>query len=162
MFFVLLLILLFNISCSNNNDNISTENKVEIILSDDKENIEVREYSEKDLKSLALDSLKEFLSLPYNEEGVKIAYDKFYSKSYKDRLLKSRNIGNSQEYVSSYPSLDFEFETSIDKVYSITLEGQKVYIDADSSVYDRVNKANSKMRQTFVMLYEDDRWVFDN
>ena len=72
---------------------------------------------------------------------------------------KSRNIKNADDYVESDPSLDFEFETTIDKVYGIKLDGQKAYIDVDSSVYDRVEDTTSKARQTFIMSYENNRWV---
>lgn len=148
------------ISCNNNNDK-ETIKRVEIILSDEdfKENIEVKQYDEDKLKNLALSSLKEFYSLPYNQDSVRIAYEKFYSTNYKEVLRKSRNIKNADEYVQSDPSLDFEFETKIEKVYDIKLEGQKAYIDADSSVYDRVEDTTSKARQTFVMSYENNKWV---
>ena len=152
--FVIFLILI--LSCSK-----SENNKVEIILNDkdDKENIEIKKYNESELKELALDSLKEYLSLPYNAQGVWIAYEKFYSSSYKEILNKSRNIKNADDYVLSEPSLDFEFEITIDKVYSISLEGEKAYIEVDSSIYDRVNNSLSKVRQTFIMEYEDGKWV---
>ena len=118
-----------------------------------KENIEIKDYNEDKLKKLALSSLKEFYALPYNEESVRIAYEKFYSTNYKEILRKTRNIKNADEYVQSNPSLDFEFETTIDKVYDIKLDGKKAYIDVDSSVYDRVEDNTSKARQTFVMSY---------
>ncbi|MBW5396034.1 hypothetical protein, partial [Brachyspira hampsonii] len=155
MFKYILLIsfaILSSISCSssNNKENIK---RVEIILKDEdfKENVEVKKYDEDKLKNLALSSLKEFYSLPYNQDSVRIAYEKFYSTNYKEVLRKSRNIKNADEYVQSDPSLDFEFETKIEKVYDIKLEGKKAYIDADSSVYDRVEDTTSKARQTFVM-----------
>ena len=156
--FVIFLILI--LSCSNSKEDNSND-KVEIILSDkdNKENIEIKKYNEIELKELALDSLKEYLSLPYSAEGVWIAYEKFYSLGYKEILNKSRNIKNADDYVLSEPSLDFEFETTIDKVYSIVLEGKKAYIEVDSSVYDRVNDSHSKARQTFIMEYEDGKWV---
>ncbi|EKV57734.1 hypothetical protein [Brachyspira hampsonii] len=163
MFKYILLIsfaILSSISCSssNNKENIK---RVEIILKDEdfKENVEVKKYDEDKLKNLALSSLKEFYSLPYNQDSVRIAYEKFYSTNYKEVLRKSRNIKNADEYVQSDPSLDFEFETKIEKVYDIKLEGKKAYIDADSSVYDRVEDTTSKARQTFVMSYENNKWV---
>ncbi|CRF34404.1 hypothetical protein BRSU_1997 [Brachyspira suanatina] len=158
--YILLISFALLVSCSNNNDK-ETIKRVEIILSDEdfKENVEVKEYDEDKLKNLALSSLKEFYSLPYNQDSVRIAYEKFYSTNYKEVLRKSRNIRNADEYVQSDPSLDFEFETTIEKVYDIKLEGQKAYIDADSSVYDRVEDTTSKARQTFVMSYENNKWV---
>lgn len=154
--FIIFLILIS--SCAEKQED---SNKVEIILSGDenKENIEIKKYNENELKALALDSLKEFLSLPYDAGGVWTAYEKFYSSYYKEILNKSRNIKNADDYVISEPSLDFEFETTIDKVYSIELEGKKAYIEVDSSVYDRVNDSSSKARQTFIMEYEDNKWV---
>lgn len=154
--FIIFLILI--LSCSEKQKN---SDKVEIILSgdDDKENIEIRKYNESELKALALDSLKEFLSLPYDASGVWTAYEKFYSSAYKEILNKSRNIKNADDYVISEPSLDFEFETTIDKVHSIILEGKKAYIEVDSSVYDRVDNSSSKARQTFIMEFEDNKWV---
>lgn len=160
--YILLISLALLVSCSNNNsDDKETIKRVEIILSDEdfKENVEVKKYDEDKLKNLALSSLKEFYSLPYNQDSVRIAYEKFYSTNYKEVLRKSRNIKNADEYVQSDPSLDFEFETTIEKVYDIKLEGQKAYIDADSSVYDRVEDTTSKARQTFVMSYENNKWV---
>uniref|UniRef100_UPI003F4C2E65 hypothetical protein n=1 Tax=Brachyspira catarrhinii TaxID=2528966 RepID=UPI003F4C2E65 len=159
--YILLISFALLVSCSNNNDNKETIKRVEIILSDEdfKENVEVKKYDEDKLKNLALSSLKEFYSLPYNQDSVRIAYEKFYSTNYKEVLRKSRNIRNADEYVQSDPSLDFEFETTIEKVYDIKLEGQKAYIDADSSVYDRVEDTTSKARQTFVMSYENNKWV---
>ena len=158
--YILLISFALLVSCSNNNDDKETIKRVEIILSDEdfKENVEVKKYDEDKLKNLALSSLKEFYSLPYNQDSVRIAYEKFYS-NYKEVLRKSRNIKNADEYVQSDPSLDFEFETTIEKVYDIKLEGQKAYIDADSSVYDRVEDTTSKARQTFVMSYENNKWV---
>ncbi|ASJ21983.1 hypothetical protein [Brachyspira hampsonii] len=163
MFKYILLIsfaILFSISCSSSNNKENTK-RVEIILSDEdfKENVEVKKYDEDKLKNLALSSLKEFYSLPYNQDSVRIAYEKFYSTNYKEVLRKSRNIKNAEEYVQSDPSLDFEFETKIEKVYDIKLEGKKAYIDADSSVYDRVEDTTSKARQTFIMSYENNKWV---
>ncbi|MEI0701722.1 hypothetical protein [Brachyspira intermedia] len=160
--YILLISFALLVSCSNNNnDDKETIKRVEIILSDEdfKENVEVKKYDEDKLKNLALSSLKEFYSLPYNQDSVRIAYEKFYSTNYKEVLRKSRNIKNADEYVQSDPSLDFEFETTIEKVYDIKLEGQKAYIDADSSVYDRVEDTTSKARQTFVMSYENNKWV---
>ncbi|MEI0697981.1 hypothetical protein R4K92_03480 [Brachyspira intermedia] len=159
--YILLISFAVLVSCSNNNNDKKTIKRVEIILSDEdfKENVEVKEYDEDKLKNLALSSLKEFYSLPYNQYSVRIAYEKFYSTNYKEVLRKSRNIRNADEYVQSDPSLDFEFETTIEKVYNIKLEGQKAYIDADSSVYDRVEDTTSKARQTFVMSYENNKWV---
>ena len=159
--YILLISFAVLVSCSNNNNDKETIKRVEIILSDEdfKENVEVKEYDEDKLKNLALSSLKEFYSLPYNQDSVRIAYEKFYSTNYKEVLRKSRNIRNADEYVQSDPSLDFEFETTIEKVYDIKLEGQKAYIDADSSVYDRVEDTTSKARQTFVMSYENNKWV---
>lgn len=155
------LILLSFISCNKNTEEENIKKRVEIILSDENssENIEVKEYDEEKLKQLALSSLKEFYSMPYNKENVRIAYEKFYSANYKEVLRKSRNIKNADDYVKSDPSLDFEFETTIDKVYDIKLDGQKAYIDVDSSVYDRVEDTTSKARQTFIMSYENNRWV---
>lgn len=149
------------ISCSDNNSDKEDIKRVEIILKDEdfKENVEVKEYDEDKLKKLALSSLKEFYSMPYNQDTVRIAYEKFYSSNYKEILKKSRNIKNADEYVQSDPSLDFEFETKIEKVYDIKLEGQKAYIDVDSSVYDRVEDTTSRARQTFVMSYENNKWV---
>ena len=160
--YILLISFALLVSCSNNNDDKETIKRVEIILSDEdfKENVEIKKYDEDKLKNLALSSLKEFYSLPYNQDSVRIAYEKFYSTNYKEVLRKSRNIKNADEYVQSDPSLDFEFETTIEKVYDIKLEGQKAYIDADSSVYDRVEDTTSKARQTFVMSYENNKWVF--
>ncbi|TVL75793.1 hypothetical protein A9X81_07180 [Brachyspira hyodysenteriae] len=161
--YILLISFAVLISCSNSNNSNNKENikRVEIILTDEDfiENIEVKEYDEDKLKNLALSSLKEFYSLPYTQDSVRIAYEKFYSTNYKEVLRKSRNIKNADEYVQSDPSLDFEFETKIEKVYDIKLEGQKAYIDADSSVYDRVEDTTSKARQTFVMSYENNKWV---
>lgn len=157
-----LFIILSFISCNKNNkENDNIQKRVEIILSDEesKENIKVKEYDEEKLKQSALSSLKEFYSMPYNAQNVRVAYEKFYSTNYKEILRKSRNINNADEYVQSNPSLDFEFETTINKVYDIKLEGQKAYIDVDSSVYDRVEDTTSKSRQTFVMSYENDKWV---
>lgn len=158
--YILLISFAVLISCSNS-DNKENVKRVEIILTDEdfKENVEIKQYDEEKLKKLALSSLKEFYSLPYDENSVRMAYEKFYSTNYKEVLKKSRNIKNADEYVQSDPSLDFEFETTIEKVYDIKLEGQKVYIDADSSVYDRVEDTTSKARQTFVMSYENNRWV---
>ncbi len=158
--YILLISFAVLISCSNNNDKENIK-RVEIILTDEdfKENVEVKKYDEDKLKNLALSSLKEFYSLPYNQDSVRIAYEKFYSTNYKEVLRKSRNIKNADEYVQSDPSLDFEFETTIEKVYDIKLEGQKAYIDADSSVYDRIEDTTSKARQTFVMSYENNKWV---
>ena len=155
------LLILPLISCSRN-DKGKNVKRVEIVLKDNeehKENIEIKDYNEDKLKKLALSSLKEFYALPYNEESVRIAYEKFYSTNYKEILRKTRNIKNADEYVQSNPSLDFEFETTIDKVYDIKLDGKKAYIDVDSSVYDRVEDTTSKARQTFVMSYENNRWV---
>ncbi|AUJ49464.1 hypothetical protein [Brachyspira hyodysenteriae] len=161
--YILLISFAVLISCSNSNNSNNKENikRVEIILTDEdfRENIEVKEYDEDKLKNLALSSLKEFYSLPYTQDSVRIDYEKFYSTNYKEVLRKSRNIKNADEYVQSDPSLDFEFETKIEKVYDIKLEGQKAYIDADSSVYDRVEDTTSKARQTFVMSYENNKWV---
>ena len=148
--------LIFILSCSNSKNN--SNNRVEIILQD-KDSMEIKKYDENVLKELALDSLKEFLSLPYDASGVWTAYEKFYSSDYKEILDKSRNIKNADDYVLSEPSLDFEFETTIDKVYSVELEGKKAHIEVDSSVYDRVENSYSKARQTFVMEYEDNKWV---
>ena len=155
------LLILPLISCSGN-DKGKNVKRVEIVLKDNeehKENIEIKDYNEDKLKKLALSSLKEFYALPYNEESVRIAYEKFYSTNYKEILRKTRNIKNADEYVQSNPSLDFEFETTIEKVYDIKLDGKKAYIDVDSSVYDRVEDTTSKARQTFVMSYENNRWV---
>lgn len=151
-----IIFLIFILSCSNSKNN--SNNRVEIILQD-KDSMEIKKYDENVLKELALDSLKEFLSLPYDASGVWTAYEKFYSSAYKEILDKSRNIKNADDYVLSEPSLDFEFETTIDKVYSVELEGKKAHIEVDSSVYDRVEDSYSKARQTFVMEYEDDKWV---
>lgn len=151
-----IIFLIFMLSCSNSKNN--SNNRVEIILQD-KDSMEIKKYDENVLKELALDSLKEFLSLPYDASGVWTAYEKFYSSDYKEILDKSRNIKNADDYVLSEPSLDFEFETTIDKVYSVELEGKKAHIEVDSSVYDRVEDSYSKARQTFVMEYEDNKWV---
>ena len=159
MKYLLIIFLIFILSCSNSKDENNSNNKVEIILSGEDNNIEIKKYNESELKELALESLKEFLSLPYDASGVWTAYEKFYSSAYKEILNKSRNIKDADEYVLSEPSLDFEFETTIDKVYSVELEGKKAYIEVDSSVYDRVENSYSKSRQTFVMEYEDDKWV---
>ena len=150
---------IFILSCANSKNENNSNNKVEIILSGEDNNIEIKKYNESELKELALESLKEFLSLPYDASGVWTAYEKFYSSAYKEILNKSRNIKDADDYVLSEPSLDFEFETTIDKVYSVELEGKKAYIEVDSSVYDRVEDSYSKSRQTFVMEYEDDKWV---
>ena len=159
MKYLLIIFLIFILSCSNSKNENNSNNKVEIILSGEDNNIEIKKYNERELKELALNSLKEFLSLPYDASGVWTAYEKFYSSAYKEILNKSRNIKDADDYVLSEPSLDFEFETTIDKVYSVELEGKKAYIEVDSSVYDRVNDSSSKARQTFVMEYEDDKWV---
>ena len=155
--FALLYLLAFT-ACNKNSNDIK---RVEIILKDEdfKESIEIKEYNEDNLKKTALSSLKEFYSMPYNEKSVRRAHQKFYSSDYKETLKKTRNIKNVDEYVQSNPSLDFEFEAEINKVYDIKLEGKKAYIDADSSVYDRVKNTTSKARQTFVMSYENNRWV---
>lgn len=161
MKYLLIIFLIFILSCSNSKNGNYSNNRVEIILSgeDNNNNIEIKKYNESELKELALESLKEFLSLPYDASGVWTAYEKFYSSDYKEILNKSRNIKDADDYVLSEPSLDFEFETTIDKVYSVELEGKKAYIEVDSSVYDRVEDSSSKARQTFVMEYEDDKWV---
>ncbi|WP_157146872.1 hypothetical protein [Brachyspira pilosicoli] len=145
------------ISCGSGSE------KVEIVLSDNenKEAVEIKNYDEEALKTSALKSLEEFLSLPYDEESVKMAYDNFYSSSYKEVLAKTRNVKNADEYVASNPSLDFEFEIKIDKVYSIELKGKNAYIDVGTSVYDRVNKSTANMRQTFVMEQENNKWVIN-
>ena len=156
MKYLFIIFLIFILSCSNSKNN--SNNRVEIILQD-KDSMEIKKYDENVLKKLALDSLKEFLSLPYDASGVWTAYEKFYSSDYKEILDKSRNIKNADDYVLSEPSLDFEFETTIDKVYSVELEGKKAHIEVDSSVYDRVEDSYSKARQTFVMEYEDNKWV---
>lgn len=156
---LLIIFLIFILSCSNSKNENNSNNRVEIILSGEDNNIEIKKYNESELKELALESLKEFLSLPYDASGVWTAYEKFYSSDYKEILNKSRNIKDADDYVLSEPSLDFEFETTIDKVYSVELEGKKAYIEVDSSVYDRVEDSSSKARQTFVMEYEDDKWV---
>ena len=158
--YLLIIFFIFILSCSNSKNENNSNNKVEIILSgEDKDSMEIKKYDESVLKELALESLKEFLSLPYDASGVWTAYEKFYSSAYKEILNKSRNIKDADDYVLSEPSLDFEFETTIDKVYSVELEGKKAYIEVDSSVYDRVENSYSKARQTFVMEYEDDKWV---
>ena len=159
MKYLLIIFLIFILSCSNSKNENNSNNRVEIILSGEDDNIEIKKYNESELKELALESLKEFLSLPYDASGVWTAYEKFYSSDYKEILNKSRNIKDADDYVLSEPSLDFEFETTIDKVYSVELEGKKAYIEVDSSVYDRVEDSSSKARQTFVMEYEDDKWV---
>ena len=159
MKYLLIIFLIFILSCSNSKNGNNSNNRVEIILSGEDNNIEIKKYNESELKELALESLKEFLSLPYDASGVWTAYEKFYSSDYKEILNKSRNIKDADDYVLSEPSLDFEFETTIDKVYSVELEGKKAYIEVDSSVYDRVEDSSSKARQTFVMEYEDDKWV---
>ena len=159
MKYLLIIFLIFILSCSNSKNGNNSNNRVEIILSGEDNNIEIKKYNEIELKELALESLKEFLSLPYDASGVWTAYEKFYSSDYKEILNKSRNIKDADDYVLSEPSLDFEFETTIDKVYSVELEGKKAYIEVDSSVYDRVEDSSSKARQTFVMEYEDDKWV---
>ena len=159
MKYLLIIFLIFILSCSNSKNGNNSNNRVEIILSGEDDNIEIKKYNESELKELALESLKEFLSLPYDASGVWTAYEKFYSSDYKEILNKSRNIKDADDYVLSEPSLDFEFETTIDKVYSVELEGKKAYIEVDSSVYDRVEDSSSKARQTFVMEYEDDKWV---
>lgn len=159
MKYLLIIFLIFILSCSNSKNGNYSNNRVEIILSGEDNNIEIKKYNESELKELALESLKEFLSLPYDASGVWTAYEKFYSSDYKEILNKSRNIKDADDYVLSEPSLDFEFETTIDKVYSVELEGKKAYIEVDSSVYDRVEDSSSKARQTFVMEYEDDKWV---
>lgn len=159
MKYLLIIFLIFILSCSNSKNENNSNNRVEIILSGEDNNIEIKKYNESELKELALESLKEFLSLPYDASGVWTAYEKFYSSDYKEILNKSRNIKDADDYVLSEPSLDFEFETTIDKVYSVELEGKKAYIEVDSSVYDRVEDSSSKARQTFVMEYEDDKWV---
>lgn len=141
----------------------SGSQKVEIVLSDDenKEAVEIKSYNEEELKTVALKSLEEFLLLPYDEESVKLAYNNFYSSTYKEVLAKTRNVKNADEYVASNPSLDFEFETKIEKVYGIKLEGKNAYIDVGTSVYDRVNKSTANMRQTFIMAQEGDKWVIN-
>ena len=159
MKYLLIIFLIFILSCSNSKNGNNSNNRVEIILSGEDNNIEIKKYNESELKELALESLREFLSLPYDASGVWTAYEKFYSSDYKEILNKSRNIKDADDYVLSEPSLDFEFETTIDKVYSVELEGKKAYIEVDSSVYDRVEDSSSKARQTFVMEYEDDKWV---
>ncbi len=144
------------VSCGSGNE------KVEIILSDEEEEaVEIKSYDEDALKTSALKSLEEFLSLPYDEESVKMAYNNFYSSDYKEILAKTRNVKNADEYAASNPSLDFEFETKIDKVYSIELKGKNAYIDVSTSVYDRVNKSTANMRQTFVMEQENNKWVIN-
>ena len=154
--FVLLSLFGLFVSCG------SGSKKVEIVLSDEKEEaVEIKNYSEEELKTAALKSLEEFLLLPYDEESVKLAYNNFYSSTYKEVLAKTRNVKNADEYVASNPSLDFEFETKIEKVYGIKLEGKNAYIDVSTSVYDRVNKSTANMRQTFIMEQEDNKWVIN-
>lgn len=155
--FVLLSLFGLFVSCG------SGSKKVEIVLSDDenKEAVEIKSYNEEELKTAALKSLEEFLLLPYDEESVKLAYNNFYSSTYKEVLAKTRNVKNADEYAASNPSLDFEFETKIEKVYGIKLEGKNAYIDVGTSVYDRVNKSTANMRQTFIMEQEDNKWVIN-
>ena len=145
MKYLLIIFLIFILSCSNSKNGNYSNNRVEIILSGEDNNIEIKKYNESELKELALESLKEFLSLPYDASGVWTAYEKFYSSDYKEILNKSRNIKDADDYVLSEPSLDFEFETTIDKVYSVELEGKKAYIEVDSSVYERVEDSSSKL-----------------
>ena len=67
----------------------SGSKKVEIVLSDEKEEaVEIKNYSEEELKTAALKSFEEFLLLPYDEESVKLAYNNFYSSTYKEVLLR--------------------------------------------------------------------------
>jgi len=77
IFFILIL------SCSNSKNKDNSNNKVEIILSnkDSKDSMEIKKYDENVIKELAVNSLKEFLSLPYSAEGVWKAYEKFYSST---------------------------------------------------------------------------------
>ena len=165
--FIILLIIISIFSCSKKGEvdsNKNTKKKVEIILSDDnednnKENIEIRDYNEDELKENALNSLKEFLSLTYTPENVYKAYDDFYSSDYKKILKTTRGISDAESYVNSNPFLDFEFETTINKVHSITIDGKKAYIDVDTTVYDRDTANTTKYKQTFIMEYENNKWV---
>ena len=61
--------------------------------------------------------------------------------------------------MNSNPFLDFEFETTINKVHSITIDGKKAYIDVDTTVYDRDTANTTKSKQTFIMEYENNKWV---
>lgn len=165
--FFLLLIIYVITGCGKKEDTmIPKSDKVEIVL-DENENKEIvvsdiKKYDEENMKKMAVEALKEYLSTPYNAEGVWTAYEKFYSQNYKNTLKKRRNIKNADEYVMSKPSVDFEFEITIDKVYDVIFEGNKAYIDASSYVYDRVNGTKTKIRQTFIMEYENNRWVIPN
>lgn len=164
--FSLILCLIFGCSNTNGGNSTPSGDKVEIILNENENDdftvSDIKKYDEENMKKIAVEAIKEFLSLPYDANGVWTSYEKFYSKRYKDVLYKKRNVKNADEYVLSEPSLDFEFETKIDKIYEVRFEGNKVYIDADSSVYDRVNNSKMKVRQTFVMEYEDGKWVMDS
>lgn len=148
-------------SCKKNDK--KDDNKVEIVLEHSEigeANItDIKDYNEEYMKTLVLDTLKEFLTIEYSPEGVYTAYEKFFSKKYKEVLKNKRNIKNADEYVESYPSLDFEFDIKVEKVYDVWFDSNKAFIDIDSLVYDRVDKRTTKSRQTFVMEYEDNRWV---
>ena len=165
IYILLLIVFVFLSSCNKKEGENSsdTKKKVEIILSDDTEsnieNKEIKNYDENELKENALNSLKEFLALTYTPENVYKAYDDFYSSEYKKILKTTRGVNDAESYVNSNPYLDFEFETTINKVHSITIEGKKAYIDVDTTVYDRDTDNITKSKQTFIMEYENNKWV---
>ncbi len=159
------LFVLLNFSCKKEEVIVEKENssKITIKLSkDDDQNIVIKEkisYNEEEMKEVALSSLVEFLSLPYDAQGVSTAYEQFYSENYKAILARERGIKNVEEYVLSEPSLDFEFEAEVSKVNNIWFEGSKVYIDVESSIYDRLIGSKTKLNQVFTMTYENNKWV---
>lgn len=166
----LTLISILSVSClrkdADNIDVTTNENKlVTIVLEKNDENniviTDVKPYDEKLIKKSALQSLEEYLGLPYTEEGVDTAYEVFYSKEYKNILAKTRNVKNAVDYIASNPTLDFEFHIKINKVNSIVLTGNSVSISCNTTIYDRVNKVTSKAIQTFNMLNEDNKWVIN-
>lgn len=158
------LFMLLNFSCKEEVV-VEKENSSKIIIKlskDDDQNIVIKDkivYNEEEMKDVALNSLVEFLSLPYDAQGVWTAYEQFYSEGYKAILARERGIKNVHEYVLSEPSLDFEFEAEISKVNNIWFEGSKVYIDVESSIYDRLVRSKTKLNQVFTMTYENNKWV---
>lgn len=168
----LTLISILSVSClKNKTDNVpstTNENENELVTvvleKNDEGSIvikDIKPYDEKAIKKSALESLEKYLSLPYTEEGIDMAYEMFYSKEYKDILARTRNVKNAVEYIESNPTLDFEFHIKISKVNSIIITGDSVRISCDTTIYDRVNKITSKAIQTFNMLNEDNKWVIN-
>ena len=59
--YLLIIFFIFILSCSNSENKNNSNNKVEIILSGEDNNIEIKKYNENELKELALDSLKKYI-----------------------------------------------------------------------------------------------------